>query len=195
MTEKQGADTPAVHDPTVLRAIAHPTRNRILGELGAAGPLRAADIARELGIPANRASFHLRQLAKYGLIEEDAAAARDKRDRVWKLSGDADLDVNLGAIEATPGGKAAAGVFRRSVQSWGHHVVDSALSDDRTPDIYRSTSEHSLKLTKDEARELSLALRSVVEEWAERTRADDGVDRRTYLLFSVLQPYPEVGHD
>ncbi|MDP2772134.1 MAG: helix-turn-helix domain-containing protein, partial [Nocardioides sp.] len=166
MTEKQ-----TVHDPTVLRAIAHPTRNRILGELGAAGPLRAADIARELAIPANRASFHLRQLAKYGLIEEDAAAARDKRDRVWRLSDAAQLDVNLGAIEAAPGGKAAAGVFRRSAQSWGHHIVDSALADKRSPDIFRSTSEHALKLTKEEARELTTALGAVVEEWAERTRA------------------------
>ena len=54
-----------VHDPRVLRAIAHPVRNRILDELGATGPMRAADVARSLGIPANQASFHLRQLAKY----------------------------------------------------------------------------------------------------------------------------------
>lgn len=184
-----------VHDPTVLRAIAHPTRNRILGELGAAGPLRAADIARELGIPANRASFHLRQLAKYGLIEEDAAAARDKRDRVWKVSAGADLDVNLGAIEAEPGGKAVSKVFRRSAQSWGHHVIDSALSDERPADTYRSTSENALKLTKDEAVELARALQNVVEEWSERTRAEPAPDRRTYLLYSVLQPYPDVEHD
>jgi DNA-binding transcriptional ArsR family regulator len=187
VTEKQAA-----HDPIVLRAIAHPTRNRILGELGAAGPLRATDIARELKIPANRASFHLRQLAKYGLIEEDAAAARDRRDRVWRLSGDGDLDVNLGAIEAAPGGKEAARVFRRSVQGWAHHVVDSALAAEPEPDTYRSTSQHSVKLTKDEARDLGLELARVVEQWAERIRSDGAPDRRTYLLYSVLQPYPDV---
>ena len=71
-----------IHDPQVLRAISHPVRNRILDELGAQGSLRAADIARVLDIPANQASFHLRQLAKYGLVEEDPEAARDKRDRV-----------------------------------------------------------------------------------------------------------------
>ena len=48
------------------------------------GPLRAADVARELGIPANQASFHLRQLAKYGLVEEAPEEARDRRDRVWR---------------------------------------------------------------------------------------------------------------
>ncbi len=61
-----------MHDPRVLRAIAHPVRNRILDRARArTGSLRAADIAAELGIPANQASFHLRQLAKYGLVEED----------------------------------------------------------------------------------------------------------------------------
>src|SRR6478736_3986815 len=71
-------------DPRVLRAIAHPVRTRVLDELQASGPARAADIARELGIPANQASFHLRQLAKYGLVEEAPEEARDKRDRVWR---------------------------------------------------------------------------------------------------------------
>ena len=50
-------------DPRLLRAIAHPHRNRILSELYAAGPLRAADLAQRIDIPANRASLHLRQLA------------------------------------------------------------------------------------------------------------------------------------
>src|SRR5690349_1574483 len=73
-------------DPRVLRALAHPVRNRILDELSASGPLRAADVAEDLGIPANQASFHLRSLAKYGLVEEDTEAARDRRDRVWRLT-------------------------------------------------------------------------------------------------------------
>src|SRR5690242_16859517 len=73
-----------VHDPRILRAIAHPARSRILDELHAAGPLRAADVARLLGVPANQASFHLRQLAMYGLIEPAPELARDGRDRVWR---------------------------------------------------------------------------------------------------------------
>src|SRR3954470_17628773 len=93
----------AVHDPKVLRAVAHPVRNRILTELTASGPMRAADIARELGVPANQASFHLRQLAKYGLVEEDPDAARDRRDRVWKVSSERGITINLSEIEKEPG--------------------------------------------------------------------------------------------
>jgi predicted ArsR family transcriptional regulator len=63
-------DRRQLSDPRVLRAIAHPVRTRILEEMSASGPVRAADVAQSLGIPANQASFHLRQLAKYGMVEE-----------------------------------------------------------------------------------------------------------------------------
>src|SRR6478735_4157463 len=120
-----------VHDPRVLRALAHPARNRILTELSASGPLRAADIAQELGIPANQASFHLRQLAKYGLIEEAPEAARDQRDRVWKSADDGSLSIDVGALEKEPGGRAAAVVFLRNAGSYAHQLVDAAYGQDR----------------------------------------------------------------
>ena len=86
-------------DPRVLRAIAHPTRGRILDELGATGPMRAADVGEALGIPANQASFHLRQLAKYGVIQPAPEAARDKRDRVWKLADERGFRLDVQDIE------------------------------------------------------------------------------------------------
>src|SRR6187402_479556 len=107
-----------VHDPTVLRAIAHPVRNRILGELSAQGPLRAADLSQELGVPANQASFHLRQLAKYGLVEEAVGEGRDRRDRVWRIVDEEGLDLDITAMEKEPGGAAAAAVFRSQAGSW-----------------------------------------------------------------------------
>ena len=59
------AEPETLSDPRVLRALAHPVRGRILDEIEATGTVRAADIARELDIPANQASFHLRQLATH----------------------------------------------------------------------------------------------------------------------------------
>src|SRR5947208_11459282 len=110
-------------DPRVLRAIAHPARNRILSELWASGSLRAADLARELDIPANQASFHLRQLAKYGLVEEDPDAARDKRDRVWRPTSEHGLMVRVDDLRKQPGGAAAAEVFLQNAAGWGHAVI------------------------------------------------------------------------
>ena len=61
----------------------------------------------ELGIPANQASFHLRQLAKYGLVEEAPEEGRDRRDRVWRASTGSAMSVNLTELEGAPGGRAA----------------------------------------------------------------------------------------
>jgi predicted ArsR family transcriptional regulator len=180
-----------VHDPRILRAIAHPVRNRILGELYAAGPSRAADLARDLGIPANQASFHLRQLAKYGLVEEAPEEARDRRDRVWKLVHESGVTIETGAMGEAPGGAAAVQVFNRNLAAWSHAVVDAAYSDSRQKDTHRAIADHRLKLTKDEARQLSEELDALVQSYAARTRGRDA-SRRTYLLLSILQPEPDL---
>ena len=180
-----------VHDPRVLRAIAHPVRNRILTELTATGPMRAADLARELGVPANQASFHLRQLAKYGLIEEAPEAARDQRDRVWKATVEEGLSIDVGSLEAEPGGKAAAKVFMSNAATFAHQIVDAAYSRDRIEGTHRSTMESAIRLTKEEAGELGSEITDLVHRWTERTRgSDDG--RRTYLFHSMLLPHPDI---
>src|SRR3954447_15327422 len=100
-------DPRPMSDPRTLRAIAHPTRGRILDELGATGPMRAAVVGEALGIPPNQASFHLRQLAKYGLIQPAPEAARDKRDRVWRLPNERGFSLDVDDISKAPGGRAA----------------------------------------------------------------------------------------
>jgi predicted ArsR family transcriptional regulator len=182
---------PELRDPRVLRAVAHPVRSRILTELDAHGSLRAADVARLLGIPANQASFHLRSLAKFGLVEEDPGAARDKRDRVWRATEGAGFDVNIGEIEKTPGGKAASKVFRRTKEAWAHRLVEVAYGDDRTSGIHRAVTEQAVRLTKAEARELTEELVAVVDAWRERNLDRDDEERRTYHVLQIVQPFPD----
>jgi DNA-binding transcriptional ArsR family regulator len=182
---------PQLHDPRVLRAIAHPVRSRILTELDAHGELRAADVARLLGIQANLASFHLRQLAKFGLVEEDPGAARDKRDRVWKATETLGFDVSISEIEKEPGGKAASKVFRRTKEAWTHRLVELAYGDDREEGIHRAVTEQAVLLTKHEARELTEELVGVVDEWRKRTQGEDNAERRTYHVLQILQPFPD----
>lgn len=179
-----------VHDPTVLRAIAHPVRNRILGELSAQGPLRAADLSAELGVPANQASFHLRQLAKYGLVEEAVGEGRDRRDRVWRLTSDSGLDLDITAMEKQPGGAAAAAVFRSQAAGWAHGLVEAAYSGARPDGIHRSITDQTLRLTAEEARELTGELSGVLDAWVRRTRGRDP-ERITYSYLAMLQPLPE----
>lgn len=183
-----------LHDPTVLRAIAHPVRNRILGELSAQGPLRAADLSQELRVPANALSFHLRQLEKYGLVEDAVGEGRDRRDRVWRLVDESGLNLDLGALEQQPGGKAAAAVFRSQSAAWAHALVDAAYAGSRPEGVHRSITDQTVRLTLEEARELSAELNAVLQDWADRTRGRDPA-RRTYSFLSLLQPLPEPGPD
>jgi len=183
-----------VSDPKVLRALAHSVRNRILSELSAVGPMRAADLAEALGIPANQASFHLRTLAKYGLIEEAPEEARDGRDRVWKTALDRGVNMNLKEIEAAPGGDAVSAFLRQDVAQRAHQAVDSATSSAgslRDERGHVSVADFALQLTKEEAQELSAELSDVIDGWRERTKGR-GTDRRTYALLQILQPHPGI---
>ncbi len=181
-------------DPRVLRAIAHPTRGRILDELGASGPMRAADVGEALGIPANQASFHLRQLAKYGVIEPAPEAARDKRDRAWKLPAERGFRLDVQDIEKQPGGKAAVTVFRHNKAAWAHRLVDEVFTFKKTEDTFTAIVDQSMKLTKDEAAEFMDEVDDVLARWADKTRGRSR-DRRTYVFYSMLQPYPDDGRD
>jgi len=188
-------ERPDLHDPRVLRAIAHPVRSRILTELDASGPMRAADIAVRLGVPANSASFHLRTLARFGLVEEDPEAARDKRDRVWRATEEAGFDVSLSEVEKAPGGKAAAAVFRRTKEAWSHHLVSRAYATKQEKDTVTTVSEQALRLTKAEARRLTDELADVVEAWRVRNQAGQDDGRRTYHVLHIIQPFPDRGPD
>ena len=74
-----------ISDPRAIRALAHPLRLDLLELLGAGGPATAAQCGRVLGVSQASCSFHLRQLAKYGFVQ-DAGPGRDRRERQWRIT-------------------------------------------------------------------------------------------------------------
>lgn len=84
MAEAKKDDDQVWMTSAMLKAYAHPLRRRMIRLFSRRDHLRAADVAADLDVPANSASFHLRVLADAGLIEEAPEHARDRRDRVWK---------------------------------------------------------------------------------------------------------------
>jgi predicted ArsR family transcriptional regulator len=181
---------PEISDPRTLRAIAHPVRLRVLDELELTGPMRAADVASVLGIPANQASFHLRQLAKYGLIQEAPEAARDGRDRVWKTAGEAELRVDLSELEKQPGGKAAVGVFRQQWLANAHQSLDRSMQWTGRKDSTVAVSSGALRLTKAEARKLADELSAVVVRYREAGTSGPK-SAKTYEVITLVQPAEE----
>ena len=74
-----------ITDPRAVRALAHPLRLDLIEALVALGPSTAARCGRHLGVSQASCSFHLRQLAKYGFVEE-APPGQDRRERLWRLT-------------------------------------------------------------------------------------------------------------
>ena len=71
-------------DPLAMRALAHPTRLALLEALADAGSLTATQASDVVGESPASCSFHLRQLQKYGFVEE--AGGGTGRQRPWKLA-------------------------------------------------------------------------------------------------------------
>ena len=71
-------------DPAALRALAHPLRLRLVALLRREGPLTASEAGRRLGESSGSTSYHLRQLARFGLVEE--AVDGPGRQRPWRAT-------------------------------------------------------------------------------------------------------------
>jgi DNA-binding transcriptional ArsR family regulator len=76
--------TEEVRDPRALRAMAHPLRLRLMEQLSIGGPATATELAERVGESPANCSWHLRQLARYGYVEE--AGGGTGRRRPWRLA-------------------------------------------------------------------------------------------------------------
>ncbi|WP_203973386.1 helix-turn-helix domain-containing protein [Planotetraspora silvatica] len=83
MTTSKAEGYRQVNDAGVLRALAHPARLAILSRLQSEGPATATECAQVTGLSPSACSYHLRTLAKNGLVEE-APPRGDGRERVWR---------------------------------------------------------------------------------------------------------------
>jgi len=72
-------------DPRAMRALAHPARMAIWGYLALNGPSTATACADVAGLSPSACSYHLRALARYGIVEEDPDSAADGRQRPWRV--------------------------------------------------------------------------------------------------------------
>ena len=95
---------PVLTDPDVLEALAHPVRLDLLSYLMSNGPATASTCARAVGDTPSNCSYHLRTLARHGLVER--VESTDRRQRPWRatITG---FDLNLDAAPASREGRGA----------------------------------------------------------------------------------------
>jgi DNA-binding transcriptional ArsR family regulator len=154
-------------DPTVLRGIAHPLRLALVGLLRREGPLTATQASAWLGEPPQKLTFHLGQLAKYGLVEE--AGGGRGRERPWRAT--ADLTQWASAPEGLE--MAAASEMLESVMTRVYFDLASAWIKRKTtePKEWQEAAEFGdrfLFLTAAELRQLREELGRSLERYLER---------------------------
>ena len=77
-------ETRKISDAQTFRALAHPVRMALLEALLDGGPQTATQVAERISETPTTCSFHLRQLAKYGFVEE--AGGGKGRSRPWRMT-------------------------------------------------------------------------------------------------------------
>lgn len=110
-----------------MRALAHPLRLKMLSLLRQMDTATATELARALGESSAQTSYHLRVLARYGLLDE--ADARDARERRWRASA-SHFRFRSGAQDSAEHQRAAA-LLRTRILERDAEIVARFLVDER----------------------------------------------------------------
>jgi predicted ArsR family transcriptional regulator len=154
---------PEVTDPKAMRALAHPVRLALLEALTVHEQLTATEAGEIVGESPANASFHLRQLAKYGFVEEAPAGAG--RRRPWKRVA---LGMRFTEVHDDPETAAAARELSRTMSSRYLERAARGLDENRSqPDEWRRVTgwnQMGLYLTPTELEELDEAIVELMYE-------------------------------
>jgi DNA-binding transcriptional ArsR family regulator len=175
-----------LRDPGAMRAMAHPTRLRLLGELRARGPQSVGLLCASVGEAAGSVSYHLGVLAKHGLVLEAPEHARDRRERWWRAAHDlTSWDTAEGL--ADPALRDALGELRASVlQRYAEQLRDYLRREPSLPAEWvraATSGDELLHLTSDGLAQLTSELHALLQRWAGRSDPDaDGAEPVTVIV-------------
>jgi predicted ArsR family transcriptional regulator len=176
----------------------HPVRAALLELIQREGVVTATDAARELGGSTGLYSFHLRQLARYGVIEE--APAPRGRVRPWRLAQTGTAappsEQQLRPVSDAELSAVARGLEDESYRRWLEHRYAA-------PGRWRHDEAFSqvLYLTPEEMAGMAEVIRALIAQYRHREDrpaarpADAGPVAVVARLFPLLGPGTEPAPD
>ncbi|MGY3060371.1 putative ArsR family transcriptional regulator [Streptomyces sp. TE3672] len=159
----------------------HPVRIALLDLLAEAGTVTSTQAAARLGHSSGLCSFHLRQLARHGLIEE--VPHKGGRARPWRLRWDSGQQPDEAAPEQFD--VLARGLEDESYQHWLTHR-------DRAPAEWQHDESFSavVHLTPAETAELAASIRLLLAGYRERDQRPDARPAGTAAVAAVTRLFP-----
>jgi len=165
-------------DAPALKAMAHPLRVQILRTLELHDEVSVTGLARQLGETTGAISYHLRQLARHGFVEEGEVDDADdparegrrpgRRRRMWRLAAD-EIHMTGMALMADEETREAAGFVLRELQTNRSRRLAHWLATSTTwPEEWqKACSDIDATVTLDAAQTRALAdeLKAVVDRY------------------------------
>lgn len=162
-------------DSTSLKALAHPLRLALLERLEVRGRATATILAGDLAESSGSTSYHLRQLARHGFIEE--AEGGSGRERWWRPARGG-WGLNDHEMIRSPGTRAAADlVVRETLDAAHRRMLDALQTWPDQPAQWRDAMVQTIsrfQLTAEESVALKDELNDVLSRYRRTEAVEDG---------------------
>jgi DNA-binding transcriptional ArsR family regulator len=173
-----------ITEPEPLRVLAHPVRVELLNYLISNSPATASRCARAVGDTPSNCSYHLRELAKAGLVAAEESA--DGRERPWRalITG---LSVPQDAGPDSPQGRQARMIAALGVQRDQRLLREYMARHDSAPAPWRDAAHHNtytLRLTPAELLALGERIDALLRPHIAATR-DDAPDGSELVHYGI----------
>jgi DNA-binding transcriptional ArsR family regulator len=177
-----------------LKALAHPVRLQMLEALRLDGPATSTTLAERFGLNTGTASYHLRQLARHGFIEDDLTKG-NRRDRWWRARHEF-THVQYAEPREPAARQARSAHLHASVTRMVGQLQEALSERASLPARWKRVTEDSdwtLWLTPRQAEALTVELtgvlrRAVTEAPTSRDDAAPGAEQYTVQLHGFPRP-------
>ena len=174
-----------------MRALAHPLRMRVLGELRINGPRTVGGLCEVFDEAPGNLSYHLSKLAEFGFIEEVPELSADRRERWWRAAHEF-TNIETKA-DAPADEKLAMTVVRHQIidgySDTLHRAVDAEAALPPEWAKPSGSSDIAAYLTAEEFAEASKDLEAVLDKWHNRSNRDrEGVEIVQLMAHAVRMP-------
>ncbi|PWJ09111.1 transcriptional regulator [Streptomyces sp. NWU49] len=178
-------------DARSLRGLAHPLRMQLLNVLRRNGPATASQLAAKLGESSGATSYHLRQLAAHGFVE-DVPEHGKGRERWWKAVHKGVRFDDALLEDRDPEVRGAADLFLHEVANQHTREVATWLggNDDWSESWRRASdmSDWTLRLTPELADELVHKMHDLVESYRAQAPEDGTPDVEQVRVHTHVLP-------
>ena len=167
---------------SVITAISHPLRRRILDRLLLHGETQVGALARALDAQVGSISHHLRMLQRAGVVEQVDAPDGDRRTSWWRLArrsftwSASDFDSPADALIAREAQRANIRHQLDRLQRWHRVSLQSEATGFATDTLAWAT--------QDELTALMDRLTALVDDWRAGIDRDDGQERMPVFFFA-----------